>query len=91
MHFLIFLQRISKALDNFIKPSRHAIIKFSGPLDNVVTVRVNIDSEKYGRFKFGKGWTEFCHLSGIVEGHVLQLKIDQNIDYSNIVMVTLAN
>jgi hypothetical protein len=86
-----FLQRLSKALDNFIKPSRHAIIKFSGPLDNIVTVRVNIDSEKYGRFKFGEGWNEFCHLNGIVEGHVLQLKIDQNIDYSNIVMVTVAN
>ncbi|KAK2372283.1 hypothetical protein QL285_073434 [Trifolium repens] len=47
--------RLSKALDKFIKPSSHALIKFSGPLDNVVTVRIIIDSEKSGRFMFGEG------------------------------------
>ncbi|KAK2443351.1 hypothetical protein QL285_014463 [Trifolium repens] len=82
--------RLNKALDNFIKPSSHAIIKFSGPSDNVVTVRVNVDSEKRGRFKFGQGWNEFCQVNGIAEGHVLQLKIDQNIDYSHVVMVNFS-
>jgi hypothetical protein len=62
----------------------------SGPLDNVVTVRVRIDSEKTGRFMFGDGWNEFCQRNGIVEGNVLQLKIEQDIDYSNVVMVTAA-
>ncbi|KAK2356391.1 hypothetical protein QL285_093728 [Trifolium repens] len=43
-----------------------------------------------GRFMFGEGWNDFCQRNGIVEGNVLQLKIDQYIDYSNVVMVTVA-
>jgi hypothetical protein len=89
MQFFYFV-RLSKALDKFIKPSSHALIKFSGPLNNVVTVRIIIDSEKSGRFMFGEGWNDFCQRNGIVEGNVLQLKIDQYIDYSNVVMVTVA-
>ncbi|KAK2429999.1 hypothetical protein QL285_028382 [Trifolium repens] len=81
---------LSKSLDKFIKPSSHAVIKFSGPLDNVVTVRVSIDSKKFGRFMFGEGWNVFCQRNGIIEGNVLQLKIDKDIDYSNVVMVTVA-
>ncbi|WJX09829.1 hypothetical protein P8452_00623 [Trifolium repens] len=82
--------RIGKALDKFINPSSHAVIKFSGPLDNVVTVRINVDSEKSGRFRFGEGWIKFCQLNGIIEGTVLQLEMDRNILYSNVVMVKFA-
>jgi hypothetical protein len=71
----------------FLTLTSHGKVKFSGPLANIVTIKLIVDYKNHGRVMFGEGWAKFCELNQIVNGNQLSFKVHRDMTYSNILLV----
>ncbi|KAK2363420.1 hypothetical protein QL285_088408 [Trifolium repens] len=63
-------------------------ILLSGPLNHVVSCRLDIEFGYIVRVKFGRGWREFCQLNHIVQGNCLEFTCDGYM-FTNVIIVEL--